>query len=416
MIHPYLRRRQGLEPVTYPSEDVQAALSRTLGVPIFQEQVMQLAMLAAGFTAGEADQLRRAMAAWKRKGGLDTFHDKLVGGMRERGYTPEFAEALFSQIEGFAEYGFPESHAASFALLAYASAWMKRHHPAAFLAALLNSQPMGFYSPSQLVQDARRHGVEVRPVDVTCSDWEASLEPGEGQMPAVRLGLNIVQGLAQPAGWRIEEARAVTAFSDLNDLASRAGLSSTDMKSLAAANALQSMAGNRREALWHAVVAAPGKGLMKRTSIASDDIELPAPSEAQQILADYRSIGLTLGRHPLALLREQLLTQRLLPASTLANFKQGQFARACGIVTVRQRPATAKGTVFVTLEDETGVINVIVWPSLVEKQPKELLQSSLLAVFGIWQTENNVHHLIAKRLVDLTDWLGRLQTECRDFC
>jgi error-prone DNA polymerase len=336
--------------------------------------------------------------------------------MRERGYTPEFAEALFSQIEGFAEYGFPESHAASFALLAYASAWMKRHHPAAFLAALLNSQPMGFYSPSQLVQDARRHGVEVRPVDVTCSDWEASLEPGEGQMPAVRLGLNIVQGLAQPAGWRIEEARAVTAFSDLNDLASRAGLSSTDMKSLAAANALQSMAGNRREALWHAVVAAPGKGLMKRTSIASDDIELPAPSEAQQILADYRSIGLTLGRHPLALLREQLLTQRLLPASTLANFKQGQFARACGIVTVRQRPATAKGTVFVTLEDETGVINVIVWPSLVEKQPKELLQSSLLAVFGIWQTENNVHHLIAKRLVDLTDWLGRLQTECRDFC
>lgn len=416
MIHPYLRRRQGLEPVTYPSEDVQAALSRTLGVPIFQEQVMQLAMLAAGFTAGEADQLRRAMAAWKRKGGLDTFHDKLVGGMRERGYTPEFAEALFSQIEGFAEYGFPESHAASFALLAYASAWMKRHHPAAFLAALLNSQPMGFYSPSQLVQDARRHGVEVRPVDVTCSDWEASLEPGEGQMPAVRLGLNIVQGLAQPAGWRIEEARAVTAFSDLNDLASRAGLSSTDMKSLAAANALQSMAGNRREALWHAAVAAPGKGLMKRTSIASDDIELPAPSEAQQILADYRSIGLTLGRHPLALLREQLLTQRLLPASTLANFKQGQFARACGIVTVRQRPATAKGTVFVTLEDETGVINVIVWPSLVEKQPKELLQSSLLAVFGIWQTENNVHHLIAKRLVDLTDWLGRLQTECRDFC
>ncbi len=416
MIHPYLRRRQGLEPVTYPSEDVKAALSRTLGVPIFQEQVMQLAMLAAGFSAGEADQLRRAMAAWKRKGGLDKFHDKLVGGMLERGYTPEFAQALFSQIEGFAEYGFPESHAASFALLAYASAWMKRHHPAAFLAALLNSQPMGFYSPSQLVQDARRHGVEVRAVDVMNSDWEARLEPVEGQPPAIRLGLNIVQSLTQQAGWRVEEARAVKPFSDLNDLALRANLSSTDLKALAAANALQTIAGHRREALWHAAVAAPGKGLLKAGASAPDAIALPAPNEAQQILADYRSIGLTLGRHPLALLREHLLQRRLLPASTLATFQQGQIARACGIVTVRQRPATAKGTVFVTLEDETGTVNVIVWPALVEQQRKELLHASLLAVYGIWQTENNVHHLIAKRLVDLSDLLGSLQTESRDFC
>lgn len=416
MIHPYLRRRQGLEPVTYPSDDVKAALSRTLGVPIFQEQVMQLAMLAAGFSAGEADQLRRAMAAWKRKGGLDKFHAKLVGGMLERGYTLEFAEALFSQIEGFAEYGFPESHAASFALLAYASAWMKRHHPAAFLAALLNSQPMGFYSPSQLVQDARRHGVEVRAVDVTRSEWDATLESVRGEAPAVRLGLNIVQGLARESGWRIEEARAVRDFSDLNDLALRANLSSIDLKALAAANALQAIAGNRREAAWHAAVAAPGKGLLKAGSIAPDDIELPAPNEAQQTVADYRSIGLTLGRHPLALLRKHLLQRRLLPADTLAHFKHGQFARACGIVTVRQRPATAKGTVFVTLEDETGVINVIVWPALVEKQRRELLQSSLLAVYGIWQTENNVHHLIAKRLVDLSDLLGSLQTESRDFC
>ena len=416
MIHPYLRRRQGIEPVTYPSEDVKAALSRTLGVPIFQEQVMQLAMLAAGFTAGEADQLRRAMAAWKRKGGLDKFHDKLVGGMLERGYAREFADALFSQIEGFAEYGFPESHAASFALLAYASAWMKRHHPAAFLAALLNSQPMGFYSPSQLVQDARRHGVEVRSVDVMRSDWEATLESGDGPMPAVRLGLNRVHGLAQQSGWRIEEARAVKDFSNLNDLALRASLSSTDLQALAAANALQAIAGHRREARWHAAVATPGKGLLKAVSIAADEIALPAPSEAQQIVADYRSIGLTLARHPLALLRERLLQRRLLPASTLANFRQGQIARACGIVTVRQRPATAKGTVFVTLEDETGVVNVIVWPALVEKQRRELLQSSLLAVYGIWQTENNVHHLIAKRLVDMTPLLGSLQTESRDFC
>ncbi len=416
MIHPYLRRRQGREPITYPSEDVKAALSRTLGVPIFQEQVMQLAMLAAGFGAGEADQLRRAMAAWKRKGGLEKFHDKLINGMLERGYQPEFAAALFSQIEGFAEYGFPESHAASFALLAYASAWMKCHHPAAFLAALLNSQPMGFYSASQLVQDARRHGVEVRPVDVMVSDWEASLEPCNGQQPAVRLGLNVVHGLTQLAGWRIEEARAVKDFSDLNDLALRASLSATDLQALAAANALQSIAGHRREALWHAVAATPGKGLLKTTAIAADPIQLTAPSEAQQIVADYRSIGLTLGRHPLALLREHLLKRRLLPASTLADFKQGQIARACGIVTVRQRPATAKGTVFVTLEDETGTVNVIVWPALVERQRQELLQSSLLGVYGIWQTDNSVNHLIAKRLVDLTDLLGSLQTESRDFC
>jgi len=416
MIHPYLRRRQGREPITYPSEDVKAALSRTLGVPIFQEQVMQLAMLAAGFGAGEADQLRRAMAAWKRKGGLEKFHDKLINGMLERGYQPEFAAALFSQIEGFAEYGFPESHAASFALLAYASAWMKCHHPAAFLAALLNSQPMGFYSASHLVQDARRHGVEIRPVDVMVSDWEASLEPCNGQQPAVRLGLNVVHGLTQLAGWRIEEARAVKDFSDLNDLALRASLSATDLQALAAANALQSIAGHRREALWHAVAATPGKGLLKTTTIAADSVELTAPSEAQQIIADYRSIGLTLGRHPLALLREHLLKRRLLPASTLADFKQGQIARTCGIVTVRQRPATAKGTVFVTLEDETGTVNVIVWPALVERQRQELLQSSLLGVYGIWQTDNSVNHLIAKRLVDLTDLLGSLQTESRDFC
>jgi error-prone DNA polymerase len=416
MIHPYLRRRQGREAITYPSEDVKAALSRTLGVPIFQEQVMQLAMLAAGFSAGEADQLRRAMAAWKRKGALEKFHDKLINGMLARGYQPEFAEALFSQIEGFAEYGFPESHAASFALLAYASAWMKCHHPAAFLAALLNSQPMGFYSASQLVQDARRHGVEIRPVDVMHSDWEATLEPGDSQAPAVRLGLNRVHGLTQMAGWRIEEARAVKDFNDLNDLALRTGLSATDLQALAAANALQSIAGHRREALWHAVAATPGKGLLKTASTAIETIQLPAPSEAQQIIADYRSIGLTLGRHPLALLRTHLLKRRLLPANTLATFKHGQIARACGIVTVRQRPATAKGTVFVTLEDETGTVNVIVWPALIEQQRRELLQSSLLAVYGIWQTDNSVNHLIAKRLVDLSDLLGRLQTSSRNFC
>ncbi len=418
MIHPYLRRRQGLEPVTYPSKDLETALSRTLGVPIFQEQVMQLAMLAAGFSAGEADQLRRAMAAWKRKGGLEKFHDKLIGGMLERGYEREFAEALFSQIEGFAEYGFPESHAASFALLAYASAWLKCHHPAALLAALLNSQPMGFYSASQLVQDAQRHGVQVRPVDVSISDWDATLEQevAPGKPPAVRLGMNQVGGLSQQSAWRIEEARAVRPFAHLQDLALRAQLDAGDLQALAAANALASLAGNRREALWHAVEAVPGKGLLKVIDHDDAAIRLAAPSEAQEIVADYRSLGLTLGRHPLALLRKQLHARRFVPAASLSGYGQGQFARACGIVTVRQRPATAKGTMFVTIEDESGVVNVIIWPALVEQQRRELLQASLLGVYGIWQTENNVHHLIAKRLLDLSPLLGALTTSSRDFC
>ena len=415
MIHPYLRRRQGLEAITYPSADMEVALSRTLGVPIFQEQVMQIAMLAAGFSAGEADQLRRAMAAWKRKGGLEKFHDRLIQGMCARGYTAEFAESIYSQIQGFAEYGFPESHAASFALLAYASAWLKCHHPAAFLAALLNSQPMGFYTPSQLVQDARRHGVEVRAVDIVRSDWEAKLEISQTVQPAVRLGLNLIRGLSQEVGWRIEEARAIKPFHDLPDLALRANLSPADMQALAAANALSSLAGHRHEALWHASVATPDKALLKAVSPAADRITLPQPTDMQEVVNDYRMLSLSLGRHPLTFLRQHLSTKRFLPASTLDTFAQGQFARACGIVTLRQRPATAKGTVFVTLEDETGVVNVIVWPSLVRQQRKELLSAGLLGVYGIWQKENNVHHLIAKRLVDLSELLVDLKKSSRDF-
>ena len=415
MIHPYLRRRQGLEPVSYPSADMESALSRTLGVPIFQEQVMQIAMLAAGFTPGEADQLRRAMAAWKRKGGLEKFHDKLIDGMRQRGYTQDFAEAIYAQIQGFAEYGFPESHAASFALLAYASAWLKCHEPAAFLAALLNSQPMGFYSPSQLVQDARRHGVEVRAIDVGFSDWDARLERTSGQQPAVRLGMNLVHGLSQEAGWRIEEARAVQAFDSLRDLAARASLSVTDLQALAAANALQGLAGHRREALWQVSAAVQGKGLLKGALPEAEPVSLRPPSEANEVASDYRSIGLTLGRHPVAFLRHRLLAQRFMPADVLQHYRQGQFARACGIVTVRQRPATAKGTIFVTIEDETGVVNVIVWPSLIEQQRAELLNASLLGIYGIWQAENNVKHLIAKRLVDLSALLGKIEISSRDF-
>ncbi|WP_151446996.1 error-prone DNA polymerase [Lacisediminimonas profundi] len=421
MIHPYLQRRQGLEPVSYPSPDMEKALARTLGVPIFQEQVMQIAMLAAGFTAGEADQLRRAMAAWKRKGGLGKFEDKLINGMLERGYAREFADAIFRQVQGFAEYGFPESHAASFALLAYASSWLKRHQPAAFLAALLNSQPMGFYSPSQLVQDGRRHGVEVLPADVCASNWEATLEANEGSAAAgvavcaVRLGLNMVSGLQQEAGWRIEEARAVRGFVDVRDLALRAHLTRHDLQVLAAANALAALSGNRRQALWQAVAGTPDKGLLRPATIREDAIELAPPSEADEILQDYRTLGLTLGRHPLALLRPALLKRRFLPAETLHTFANGQFARGCGIVTMRQRPGTANGVMFVTIEDESGLVNVIVWPSLVEQQRKELLGASLLGVYGIWQSERGVRHLVAKRFVDLSWMLGQLATSSRDF-
>jgi error-prone DNA polymerase len=416
MVHPYLKRRQGLEPVTYPSAEVEQALSRTLGVPIFQEQVMQIAMLAGGFSAGEADQLRRAMAAWKRKGQLDKFQEKLTKGMLAKGYTEEFAQQICQQIQGFAEYGFPESHAASFALLAYTSSWLKCHEPEAFLAALLNSQPMGFYQPSQLVQDARRHGVQVLPVDVQTSTWEAALEQSDAPRPAVRLGLNGVAGLPQEAGFRVEEARAVRPFRDINDLALRAGLNRLELEKLAAANALESLAGHRRQALWQAVAAAPAKGLLRKAPVQEEEIALAPPSEAESITADYHATGLTLGRHPLALLRPTLHKMRFLPAEVLNTFADRQIARGCGIVTVRQRPETAKGVVFVTVEDETGLVNVIVWRDLVEKQRKELLSASLLGVYGIWQREGEVRHLVAKRLVDLSHLLGRLGTSSRDFC
>ncbi|MDQ1833659.1 error-prone DNA polymerase [Massilia scottii] len=416
MVHPYLRRRQHLEKPVYPKEELKQALERTLGVPIFQEQVMQVAMIAAGFSAGEADQLRRAMAAWKRKGGLEKYYDKIINGMLGRGYSRDFAESIFNQIKGFGEYGFPESHAASFALLAYASSWLKCHEPAAFLCALLNSQPMGFYSPSQLVQDARRHGIEVRAVDVAISGWDCSLEAGEGAQPAVRLGLSLQRGMRPESAARIEEARAVRAFESVADLARRAALDRHDLQVLAGANALHGLAGNRRQALWQAVGAVPDKDLLRPTAPQEDVPLLHAPSEGEEIVGDYRAQGLTLGRHPLALLRARLLDQRFLPAAQLNEFKQGQLARACGIVTVRQRPATAKGVLFVTIEDETGNVNVIVWPTLVEQQRREVLGASLLGVYGVWQREGEVRHLVARRLVDMSHLMGRLDTSSRDFC
>ncbi|AOY90757.1 error-prone DNA polymerase [Cupriavidus sp. USMAA2-4] len=417
MVHPYLRRRQGFEPVSYPSPDMEKALSRTLGVPIFQEQVMQVAMLAAGFSAGEADQLRRAMAAWKRKGGLGKYHERIVTGMLSRGYDLEFAESIFRQIQGFGEYGFPESHAASFALLVYASAWLKRHEPAAFLCALLNSQPMGFYTPSQLVQDAKRHGVTVLAADVATSGWDSALErPADGATPAVRLGLSLLRGMRREAAQRIEDARAIRPFSSAADLARRAALDRHDLQVLAGGNALASLTGGRRQALWQAAAAVPDKDLLRPADVKEEAAALAPPTEGEEIAGDYRAMGLTLRRHPLALLRPLLAARRFVPADVLAGYQARQTARAAGIVTVRQRPGTANGVVFMTLEDEAGVVNVIIWPDVFERFRKEILGSGMVGVYGRWQCEGEVKHLIAQRVVDLSWMLGELETTSRNFC
>ncbi|MCB1995012.1 MAG: helix-hairpin-helix domain-containing protein, partial [Rhodoferax sp.] len=420
MVHPYLKRRNGEEPVDYPSDEVKQALERTLGVPIFQEQVMQLAILAADFTPGEADQLRRAMAAWKRKGGLGPFHERLVGRMLAKGYPRDFAERIFRQIEGFGEYGFPESHAASFALLVYVSAWLKCHHPDAFLAALLNSQPMGFYAPAQLVRDAREHGVEVRPVDIHHSLWDSTLESEDGRAGAglrpVRLGLNRVSGLPEDAAERIVAARRSGDFASIEDLARRARLDAHALQLLAGANALQGLAGHRHAAAWAvAGVDTRATPMLAATRTHESAAELAAPNEVAETLADYRATGLTLGTHPVALLRARLAAFKVLPAAVLADFPAGRLARASGLVTHRQRPETAKGVVFVTLEDETGAVNVIVWPDLVEKQRRPLLAATLLTVYGVWQREGAVRHLVARQLVDHTVLLQGLDARSRNF-
>ncbi|WCM20930.1 error-prone DNA polymerase [Paraburkholderia bryophila] len=502
MVHPYLRRKQGLEAVDYAKDELRPVLERTLGVPIFQEQVMHLAMVAAEYTGEQADQLRRAMAAWRRSGNIEKYQKDLSERMLERGYEQTFIDRICKQIEGFGEYGFPESHAASFALLVYLSAWLKRYEPAAFLAGLLNSQPLGFYSPSQLVQDAKRHGVPVLPPDVTLSDWESTFERRghEGQRisadetclhrqqavlsaqqlrdlalrrltvsrtirraakrmtarvfqasntygargPAVRIGLHLIKGLAQGAAERIMAARRDAQFADVDDLARRAALTRRDLEALAAANALVGIAGHRREAWWAVTAQHTVPKLLRDAPIAEAPLALPPAAESREIVDDYASIGLTLNRHPLALLRPRLAQQRFRAAAELAACQHGMLVRACGIVTVRQRPGTANGTVFVSIEDETGSINVIVWPSLVEKQRKVLLGASLLAVYGVLQRDDGVAtggdngkagqtlngkpggkgkqknkgeviHLVAHRLEDLSDWLGELATASRDF-
>jgi error-prone DNA polymerase len=462
MVHPYLKRREAKaagqqQPSKYPALD--AALGRTLGVPIFQEQVMQVCSIAAGFTPGEADRMRRAMAAWRRDGHVDQFEQRIKDGMAARGYDAEFADSIFKQICGFGEYGFPESHAYSFALLAYVSAWLKCHEPAIFVAALLNSQPMGFYAPSQLVQDAKRHGVDVRAVDVSASDWDCTLEhphaacadlpqpfglslskplspvrpevskghsePVEGlcasggTQPAIRLGLRLVSSFSQAAAERITQARRISAFASVDDLARRAQLDARDLQTLAHADALQSLAGHRRRQLWSAAgQGRPEKALLADAPIIERPSEQPdlfeAP-EGEAIALDYAATGLSLRRHPLALLRERISRRGWRSAEQLAQLKDGASAWACGIVTMRQQPETAKGVIFVTLEDETGSVNIIVWRHVRERQRPALLRSRLLAVAGQWQSKDGTTHLIARRLVDVTPWLGAVATSSRDF-
>ena len=427
MVHPYLRARERQRwlgpgepfPLEYPQ--LAEALARTLGVPIFQEQVMQVAIAGAGFTPGEADALRRSMAAWKRVGGVHQFEERFKRGLLLRGYPQEFADRLFQQILGFGEYGFPESHAYSFALLAYASSWLKRHEPACFLAALLNSQPMGFYAPSQLVQDARRHGVRVLPIAVTASDWDCTLEeplaPVHGvqlPQPAVRLGLRLVAGLRQDAARRLVHARHDGPFASTEDLALRARLDRQDLQALAAADALRALSGHRRQQMWDAAAQLHALPLLQQAPVHEEALQLPAAPEGEDILFDYAATGLTLRRHPLALLRAHLARWRIATALQLRDIPRGRRVRACGIVTVRQRPGTAQGTMFVTLEDETGPVNVIVWPAQLERWRDALMRARLLAVEGVWQCSDApdagmaVRHLIGQRFKDLSPLLGRL--------
>lgn len=377
---------------------------------------MQLAMVAAGFTAGEADQLRRAMGAWGRKGELTRYQDKLAAGMLARGYEASFAEALGRQIQGFGSYGFPESHAASFALLVYVSAWIKRFEPAAFLCGLLNSQPMGFYGPAQLIQDARRHQVEVLPADAAESDWESTLAPSSTPgPPAARLGLRLIRDFNPDAAARIVTARRACPFESVADLARRAALSTTELQVLATAGALGSLAGHRRQACWAAAGSEAAPGLLRDAPIPDAMPFLHPPGETQEVIADYARLGFSLGSHPLSFLRGLLREERFLSAAEIADCPDRKLARAAGIVTCRQRPGTAKGTLFITLEDETGWVNVIIRPELLEAERRILLGARLLGVYGQITRQGRVVHLHAKRVVDRSAQLGRLAPRSRDF-
>ncbi|NLR97009.1 error-prone DNA polymerase [Rhizobium sp. P38BS-XIX] len=427
MVHPYLRRREGKETVEYPTPELEAVLGKTLGVPLFQESAMRVAMVCAGFTGGEADQLRKSMATFKFTGGVSRFKDKLVSGMVRNGYTPEFAEKTFSQLEGFGSYGFPESHAASFALIAYASNYIKCHFPDAFCAALINSQPMGFYAPAQIVGDARQHGVEVRPVCINHSRWDCTLEPvGDVDRHAVRLGMRMVHGLAAADAARIVAARADQPFASVDDLWRRSGVPAASLVELAEADAfLPAVNLQRRDALW-AIKALRDEPLplfaaaaeRQEKTIAEQQepsVSLRQMTEGHNVIQDYSHTGLTLRQHPLAFLRNDLIASNIVTCEEAMSARDGRWLMTAGLVLVRQKPGSAKGVMFLTVEDETGPANVVVWPALFERRRRIVLGSSMMAINGRIQREGEVVHLIAQQLFDLTGDLTGLADRDEGF-
>jgi error-prone DNA polymerase len=415
MVHPYLRRREGKETPEYPKPELRAVLEKTLGVPLFQEQAMKVAIVGAGFTPAEADQLRRAMATFKLTGGVSHFYDKLVGGMVARGYPQDFAERTFKQIEGFGSYGFPESHAASFAKIAYASCWMKHHHPDVFCTALLNAQPMGFYAPAQIVRDARDHGVEVRPVSINDSHWDCTLEPSHGRYMAVRLGFRQVRGLANINGAAIVAARGIAPYGSVEEVWQRAGVPRVAIERLAEADAFQILAEDRRQGLWKVkglgeaplplFAAADAREERFSTEGREPSVSLKAMTDGREVVEDYRSLQLSLRGHPVQFLRKQLNAMNIVPCSDLAHIRDGRNVEVAGVILVRQRPGSAKGVLFVTIEDETGIANGILWPDRFETYRREVMSASLIAVRGRLQKEGDVIHIICDRIIDHDDML-----------
>jgi error-prone DNA polymerase len=417
MVHPYLQRRNMKpEEIPYPSEELRPILAKTLGVPIFQEQVMQIAVVAAGFTPGEADALRRAMGAWQRSGKMHFYKERLLDGMRAKGYSDEFAAQIYKQIEGFGEYGFPESHSASFALLTYKSSWLKRHRPAAFFAGLINSQPMGFYQPAQLLEQAKRQGVGVLPVDVTVSDWDCTLERSTGASPwAIRLGMRLVRGLNQSDAQKIVAARAQGPFRSIADVSRRAALSRRAMNLLAMSGAFRSLTAHRNAALWTVLGQDQARDLMAKATLQERAIRLPQPSEWEEVVRDYKQIRLTTGRHPLALLRPRLRELGVCRRADLNERQNGSLVRVCGLVTHLQHPQTSKGVIFGSLEDETGINNIIIWPAVFDKFRDRILQANLMLVTGQLQSQDGVLHVIVHHVRDLTRWTPAIPRNSRDF-
>ncbi|WP_313460220.1 error-prone DNA polymerase [Stenotrophomonas sp.] len=419
MVHPYLNRRKqlkekGTEEIDYPPE-LEKVFKRTLGVPLFQEQVMQLAVAAAGFSPGEADALRRSMAAWKRHGGLEPHRDKLLAGMTAKGYSREYGERLFEQIKGFGSYGFPESHAASFALITYVSCWLKCHHPAAFAASLINSQPLGFYTPDQILQDARRHGVAVLPVDVRHSDWDCTLTP-DPDSPGIRLGLRMIDGFSETMALALMQARARAAFDSVADLSQRARLDRRHQGLLADAGALKGLSGHRHRARWD--VSGVEKPLPLFDSVRATDeaeVALPAPSAFEDMQADYNSTGTTLGRHMVSFIRPLLEQRRCQRSDQLAQLPHGRSVRFAGLVRMRQRPQTASGVTFLTLEDECGMVNAVVWRRTADRQHRVLVEARLMQIDGRLERVDGVQHLIVQRMHNIDELIAGVRTSSRDF-